>query len=382
MALAEFILDKVEPILEEWEKFAATMPQGSGMSRKALRDEAGRILRQIAEDMCKPETPEQQETKSKSWVPAARREAGDIAAAHARERRQAGFDLNEMVAEYRALRATVVRLWTRDMDRADSETLYELTRFNEALDETWVEAVARYSDELNRSRELLLGILGHDLRTPLSAVLMSARFMLDYGDLNDPSANATARILHSAKHIEEMISALLDVTRMRLGGSLSMQCRPADLKEVSRQVVDEIRAAHPKREIRCATKGDLQGSWDSDRLAQMLSNLLANAIQHGAADRPISLSACDAGDEVLVRVHNQGEPIPEAATRRLFEPMLQTEPEAAKPKGLGLGLYIVRAIVEAHGGRIDLDSSREQGTTFGVHLPRKPASEHLTATLP
>lgn len=374
MPLAEFILDNMETILQEWEKFAQSTPQGARMDPKALRDEAEQILRQVAKDMSRPETAEQQEDKSKSRAGGVSSgKADNVAASHASVRHREGFDLNEMVAEYRALRASVIRLWTEQVDGADAETLYELTRFNEAIDESWVEAIARYSDELSRSRELLLGILGHDLRTPLGAVLMSARVMLDYGDLDERNAKAAGRVFNSAKHMEEMLSALLDVTRMRLGGSLPMECAPTDLSAICRRVVDEVRAVHPKRQIDLDLNGDLRGDWDSSRLVQMTSNLLTNAIQHGAADRPVSLSAGDAGEVVVLRVHNAGEPIPDAAMQRIFKPMVQTAPDQTKPKGLGLGLYIVRAIAEAHGGKIQVDSSKSQGTTFTVHLPRRCA---------
>ncbi|MEX1056866.1 MAG: HAMP domain-containing sensor histidine kinase [Natronospirillum sp.] len=143
-------------------------------------------------------------------------------------------------------------------------------------------ATARYNEELNRSRELLIGILGHDMRTPLGAILMSSQVMLELGQLDDRSAAAAQRIQNSAEHIEDLISTLLDATRMRLGGTLPVTPGPSDLSEICTQVVEEVKTAYPAHPIELNTSGNLQGVWDHARLDQMLSNLLANAVQHGA----------------------------------------------------------------------------------------------------
>lgn len=367
MALSEFIHNNMEAILQEWGKFAQSTPQGAHMDTDALRDDARDILCHIANDISTPQSPKEQELKSKTQP-----EPGGTATSHASVRRSQGFDLNEMVAEYRALRASVVRLWTKDMVSADTNTLYELVRFDEAIDESWVLATARYDEELSRSRELLLGILGHDLRTPLGAILMSARVMLDFGQLNEINASAAKRILNSGEHIQELVTTLLDATRLSLGGSLPVAPEPSDLSKICSQVVEEVKAAHPTREIKLKTVGNLQGVWDYARLNQLLSNLLANAVQHGTRERPVSLTVNDAGDEVLLRVHNEGRAIPPSAQARLFEPAIQSD--RADPGHLGLGLYVVRSVAEAHGGSASVDSSEEHGTTFIVNLPRNAIS--------
>jgi signal transduction histidine kinase len=161
---------------------------------------------------------------------------------------------------------------------------------------------------------------------------------------------------------------------MRLGGAFPLAPKPADLAAVCRLAVDEARALHRKRTIRLDTQGELSGTWDPARLAQMLSNLIENAVRHGAREGPVAVSACEEGTEAVLRVHNEGEPIPEPLLKRLFEPLASTEESAEGAEGssgLGLGLYIASAIAHAHGGSIRVESTQAQGTTFSVFLPRR-----------
>jgi signal transduction histidine kinase len=167
-----------------------------------------------------------------------------------------------------------------------------------------------------------------------------------------------------------MIADLLDLTRMRLGAGLPIARRPMDLQALCEDVVLELHTFHPNAEFDCSTEGDLHGEWDADRLTQVVSNLVGNALQHGDGTR-VQIGTRDAGDAVLLRVHNTGRAIPDAAQASIFEPLARHAPTEGRTTSIGLGLFIVRAIVVAHGGTITVSSTEARGTTFEVRLPRR-----------
>jgi signal transduction histidine kinase len=177
-ALATFILANMEDIMREWQKFAATVLSAKGMDRKGLRNDAEWILTTIARDMQTSQSRSQQEAKSKDTRPPRKDAAETAAEAHGAQRFVSGFDLNEMVSEYRALRASVVRLWTANCKTDEVQLVEELTRFNEGIDQALSESIRYFAGQLDRSRELFMGILGHDLRTPLHVIQASAERLL------------------------------------------------------------------------------------------------------------------------------------------------------------------------------------------------------------
>lgn len=218
MRLSEFILQRLEAILVEWESFARSLLQATrGMSPELLRDHAKQMLETIAADMATEQSPTEQKVKSEGGRERSSPYEDTPSEIHAIDRHESGFTLNELVAEYRALRASVIRLWTREVGETDRLHLDELTRFNEALDEALTEAVQRFTAGVERDRDLLLGALGHDLRNPLSAVLHSAQFLMRSALPTDSHAKAVARIVNSGGRMHEMISDLLDLAQTRLG---------------------------------------------------------------------------------------------------------------------------------------------------------------------
>jgi signal transduction histidine kinase len=225
---------------------------------------------------------------------------------------------------------------------------------------------------------MFLAILGHDLRTPLGAILMSASGLLMSPDLGQPQQAAASRILTSGTRIEGMVNDLLDFTRTRLGAGIPLACSELDLGEVGRRVVEEVAAYHPDREVRFEADGPVRGWWDGARLGQALSNLVGNAVQHGSAGTPVGVTLLETADEVTVAVHNSGPVIPPGELRQIFSPLKRIArgaPQTHDTGSMGLGLYIANEIVKGHGGRIDVESSEAGGTTFTVHLPRhRPAS--------
>jgi PAS domain S-box-containing protein len=224
-----------------------------------------------------------------------------------------------------------------------------------------------------RFNEMFTGILAHDLRNPLGAIIMAGRLANAWNE-SDRLSRPLARILTSGERMTRMIDQLLDFTRVRLQGGIPIDPEVSDLAVIVRQAMDELEGAHPRWSLRLGVSGDTRGSWDSDRLSQVFSNLLANAIQHGREAWGVDVIVdADASDDIVVNVHNSGA-IPEELLPRLFEPLVGSGRSLEHSSGLGLGLYITREIVRAHGGSIEVLSDEASGTTFVVTLPRSPVS--------
>lgn len=377
MRLADFILANREPILREWEEFARTCAPASGtMDVEALRDHADQMLTVIATDLQTPQDRLEQSEKSKGRARPEDPETATAAEKHGAGRAESGFSIGQMVAEYRALRASVIRLWTKENGELVPADVEDLTRFNEAIDQALAESVTEYTQELDESKEIFLGILGHDLRTPLGAIHTATRFMLELEELEELHRTLLARIEGSATRAVQLVGDLLDFTRSRLGGGIAITRAKVNLGRIVHNVVDEISAAHPGTRIEVDTRVEEWGEWDQARLSQALSNLISNAVQHGSAGTTVHVEIAGEDDQVAIAVRNRGVIIRPEDLGGLFNPMkARTSPHKAANGGptgsLGLGLYIVERIVSAHGGRIQVESSEDSGTTFTVYLPRQ-----------
>ena len=253
-------------------------------------------------------------------------------------------------------------------DGEASEVLRLVRRFNEAIDEALTESMDRFAIQTDRFRDQFIGVLSHDLRTPLGAVTAGAALLAVPEDNPERRGRVVTRILSSAQRMERMIGDLLYLASARLGESIPLKRRPANLQQVCEEAMIEIGAGHPDAALRWHGSGDLRGEWDTDRLTQVVSNLVGNAIQHGSGT-PITISGQDQGDSVTLTVHNGGPPIPSELLPFVFEPFARGREEGASHR-IGLGLFIARALVSAHGGRIDVSSSNDAGTTFAVELPQ------------
>ena len=241
----------------------------------------------------------------------------------------------------------------------------------ERIARTALETALSEQKRMEELRERLIGIVGHDLRTPLSTVAMAAGLMLKRGTLSQDDARATARIARTTERMAKIISELLDFTRARLGGGIPIHPQPIDLADVCAEVIAEVETAHPERTLRLHADGDARGAWDKERLAQVVSNLVGNAIQHGKSDGPIEVRLRAEGDLVTLSVHNEGPAIAPDLLPSVFDPFRSHPRESAhRGEGLGLGLYICQEMVRAHGGDIAVQSSDATGTTFTVQLPR------------
>ena len=250
----------------------------------------------------------------------------------------------------------------------------DLIWFNESLDQATTEAINYYTKTIDYSRDLFLAILSHDLRNPIGAMKMAAQLTLNIGPLNERQTMLASQSIASAGRATEIIDHLLDLTRARLGSGLQVIKKPMDMAFVSRQLVDEMRAMHPSCTFKLEISGETEGKWDKARIGQVFSNLLGNAVQYGFKDSPIDVTIRGDPEAVLVSVHNDGVPIAPNAIALIFDALARGGRERganfSELTNLGLGLYITKQIVCAHGGRIGVTSSEKDGTTFTALFPR------------
>jgi len=372
--LADFIRRDCEALVDEFADFARThLASATRLSPEELRDSAATMLRRIADDIESRQTESGRGAKSRGETPLNSPDLTDEAKGHANDRLVAHFSLTEMVSEYRALRASVVRRW-RGAGLVDSgAALEEIVRFNEAIDQALTESIAWYASRTSRARELMAGMIAHDLRNPLGAITMSAHYLLRSEALKAPASKAASRILTSAGTMEKMVADLLDFTQVRMGGHLSVRPAPMSFRDVCKDAVSELRAFYPERTIELDVSDDLEGYWDAARLRQVVSNLVANSLNHGAPDSTVAVSASRSEKAAQLDVHNFGEPIPFENQADLFDPLKRLPDNAAHWRkggsGLGLGLFIVKEIAQAHGGSVSVASNPDEGTTFTVQLP-------------
>ncbi|WP_397571580.1 sensor histidine kinase [Schlesneria sp. T3-172] len=383
MRLADFITANLEPVLLEWDAFARSSITGKQLNALALRDHADEILLATVRDMRSVQSPAERLAKSLGHVDTVNGEdLNGASEQHAIGRLGSGFGLLEVVAEYRALRASVLRQWHGSGFPPNDSDVYDVTRFNESIDQSLAKAVSSYTKRVDQSRDLFLAILGHDLRNPLNSILMSASLL---PHLVQPATEATkvcSQISSNVGVMAKMISDLLDYTRTRLGAGMPVSPAMMDLSDLCQEVVNEFRATHPNRQIFFKPEGELRGNWDIDRLRQVVSNLLGNAIQHSPDDADVVLElrvSGEGGAVAILTVYNAGPPIPPGAMANIFDPLVRGSsaeyPEVNRPGSIGLGLYIARTVVESHGGTINVTSSKNFGTEFTVRLPRDSGAE-------
>ncbi|HYO95864.1 MAG TPA: hybrid sensor histidine kinase/response regulator [Polyangiaceae bacterium] len=268
----------------------------------------------------------------------------------------------------------IVKPFNPDLLRAKVRslvTLYrrgaELKRQAQIIAQKEVEATrarlaAAAAEDTIRLKDKYIGILGHDLRNPLNAIAGTARMMLRSSDLPTAHRTSAERIVRASDRMTRMIEDVLDFTRGQLGGGIPVSAASGNLGEICQHAIEELKAAYPQREILFDAHGDLDGNWDRDRLHQVLSNLLRNAAEYGKGGVHVSAEGEDRF--IKLSVHNGGPPIPPDELPTIFEPFRRGSDSARSSAGLGLGLYIAREIVRAHGGTLDVRSSAADGTTF------------------
>jgi PAS domain S-box-containing protein len=219
--------------------------------------------------------------------------------------------------------------------------------------------------------EKLIGIVSHDLRNPLNAIALGTQVLLSGAQLDERASKTMRRIRASADSATRLVNDLLDFTQARLGSGIPVRRQAADLRGIVQQVVEELQPAHPDRQIQGVGSGDVRGDWDPDRIAQALTNLVSNALAYGEAGSTVTVRTQGEEGWVTIAVHNPGLPIDTQLLPVLFEPLRRGTAQVDRAgRSVGLGLYIVKHIVDAHGGSIQVASTIADGTTFSVRLPR------------
>lgn len=353
----------MEPILQGWEDFARSIqPAHRLMDTLELRDHAKEILEEIAAELALPNQGRMLDAQGNT-----------AAQIHADTRVESGFSMDQVVSEYRALRASVLKLWGRREKTATWFELEDMSRFNEALDRALAESVARYSATVRQSQDIFLGVIGHDLRVPLHALSLGAQYLMSSEEADSKLIQLGSRMFNSTARMQAILDKLLDFTRSRTGIGIPIQVEEVNLAALVEEISEEFRASNPGKIIRTHAEGDVTGQWDAGRIGQICQNLIGNALQYGMPGTPVSVLTRANGHEIILSVHNEGPPIPPAVRTNIFDPLRRYasgEKNAHDRKNLGLGLYIVREIALAHQGTIEVASSEDRGTTFTVRLPR------------
>lgn len=353
----------MEAILQGWEDFARSIqPAHRLMDTLELRDHAKEILEEIAAELALPNQSRQLDAQGNT-----------AAQIHADTRVESGFSMDQVVSEYRALRASVLNLWGRREKTATWFELEDMSRFNEAIDRALAESVARYSATVRQSQDIFLGVIGHDLRVPLHALTLGAQYLMSSEEADSKLIQLGSRMFNSTVRMQAILDKLLDFTRSRTGIGIPIRVEEVNLATLSEEIAEDFRASNPGKIIKTHAEGNVTGRLDAGRIGQVYQNLIGNALQYGMPESPVSILTRADGDEIILSVHNDGPPIPPNVRKHIFDPLRRfadAERNAVDRKNLGLGLYIVREITIAHQGAIDVSSSEEQGTTFTVRLPR------------
>lgn len=367
MRLSVFIGENRDRMIREWEEFAKTLSP-DGTAPTILRDHVSAIINSIVENMETFQAASEEVAKSRGLGPSG--SIDEVAAVHVSLRVETGFDLVQIISEYRALRASALRLWARGDPEGFSSGAAEIIRFNEAVDQNVAKTVQCYQAREIQYRDRFLGILSHDLRNPIQSILLGS-VSLSNQRLTKRQLATMSVIVSSARRLSSMVADILDFARARLGSPMPLTLATADLAVLVREAMGQAGLLHPAVEIVFDESGDLNGFWDPQRLKQMISNLLINAIQHGGGTRVRVTAKGDNENSVSLEVHNQGPPLPDATLATIFDQLSQGHDLGRAREDLGLGLFIVHQIVGAHGGTIMAASSQEEGTIFLVQLPRR-----------
>ena len=369
MRLPDFIQANMQRILDDAVDFAITQaPEGAQLNHKRLRNDIPLILRDIVADLRTPQSAAEQRDKAQGRTAHAT-SPESAASSHGRSRADDGFGVNQMIAEYRALRASVLRLWAADQ-ALSGDAIDDMMRFNEAIDQAVAESLLEFSRTVESWRNVFLGALGHDLRGPLAAVVGTAELLADTAQ-GTPHAHQAARILSGGQHLSRLVDGLLDYSKSTLGAGMQLQRTACDLGGAVAAELDLLQTALPEAPLRLQVQGATHGYFDDARIREALHNLVTNAVKYGERAAPIDVALSGDARSVRIAVSNAGQPLSSDALHALFDPLRRGSLPAHKGEhaSLGLGLFLVREIAIAHGG--DVAAHVEEGvTTFVIRLPR------------
>jgi signal transduction histidine kinase len=371
MTLSDFIRGASGEIVAHAVQFARTLPAlaNKSIDVQVLSNHLPGVLKAIALDLEQPQSRQQSISKSEGLTGPALSETA--AQTHGRMRAEVGLSIAQVVAEYRVLRSVVMRLWAEAGRLSDAAAIADLTRFNEAIDQAIAESVAYHVAEVDRWRNTLLAVIGHDLRTPLGTMQMAtATLSRLIGD--GPLSVHTGLLQRAGSRLTGLLDSLLEYNNAQLGTAMTLRRTSVDLGETCRAEIELLRSALPDVSITYEATGSLVGLFDGNRVREALTNLVSNAAQYRASGTAVHVAAEGQSDHVTVSVQNQGPPIPQEVLQTFFEPLRRrdTGEDHGPRRNLGIGLFIVREIARAHGGTVSAEASG--GTvSFAMRLPKR-----------
>lgn len=368
MQIADFLEVASERILRESIAYARTIHVMKDEEEIVLRDHLPRILQAISTDLRRSQSRRESIEKSQGISDDACDEA-TAAETHGLLRARSGLHIDQVVAEYRVLRACVVRLWSEEATPGP-DSLRDVGRFNEAIDQALAESVRVYAVEIERWQQLFLGVLGHDLRSPLNAIALTAEIIA--AKASPDLQRLTTTLKRSTRRMGVLMDSLLQYNRASLDGGMVVERTAVDLAAACEEEIEMQRAALPDADIRLASHGDTHGEFDPSRIREALANLITNAVKHGTPGQPVAVRLDGDGDSVRVVVENAAiDDIPANEIEQLFEPLRRGALHRTSSDGtnLGLGLFVVRQIARIHGGEATGQSSANR-VRFSMVLPR------------
>jgi len=363
--VSDFLRSQQTRIAQRWEEeVRADLPALSPVSRPVLIDHLPEFLDGLAD-----------------WIDGntdqAERAFSQLAEGHALQRLGYGVGLETLTREYSKLRVVLLRV-LKEVPPTD-EAREDMVALHEGMDAAINDAMHRYATRREEVRERFVAILGHDLREPLSTVVISANVLAANPTLKPEHRIVASRIVRACDRMQRMINDVLDFARGHLGTGIPANPTLNDMGEIVRAAADEITGANPQRHVAVELNGDLRGAFDRDRVHQALTNLISNAIHHSEGNVEVRAYETEDRHAIITEVTSHGDVIPPELQHRLFDPFAQAD-IAGPRRGLGLGLFIVQQIALAHGGLCDVTSD-ESGTTFSIRWPRTPGHERRLAAM-
>jgi signal transduction histidine kinase len=371
MQLATFIELSKEQILAESVAYARTIVSLKDEDEAVLRNHLPKVLSAISADLRTPQSRTESIEKSHGGAPASELGKETAAETHGLMRARSGLHIEQVVAEYRALRSCVLRLWSEaETSPPGPDAVRDVGRFNEAIDQALAESVRVYATEVERWRQIFLGVIGHDLRTPLNAVSLTAEFLAQVAP--EDLALPTERLRRSVSRMTSLLDSLLEYNRAGLGGGMTIERLPVDLAATCGDEVELQRDAFPGTRIELMVRGDTSGEFDGSRLREALGNLVTNAVKHGLPSEPVVVRLEGDDSSVRLAVENAvAGSISSSEFELLFEPLRRgaVQRPGADRSHLGLGLFIVRQIARAHGGEVS-GHCESRKVRFTLTLPK------------
>lgn len=365
MRLAEFIDHEREEIIAESMAYAVRIPALKSAPPETLRDHLPLVLDAIVRDLHQSQSRAQSIEKSKGNAPPASAETA--AQTHGQLRARSGLDIEQVFAEYRVLRSCVLRMWT-ETHEPDANVIADTLRFNEAIDQAVAESVTFHHTETLRWKNIFLAVLGHDLRNPLNAMLLTAQ--LAAGKASGAALGHIDAVLHFGRRLTNLLDSLLEYSKSELGVAIPLDRRNVNLGSSCEEEVKMLRSAFPGTEIVFSNTGDTRGLFDSSRVREALGNLISNAAQHSSDGSIVRVAVAGTETAVEISTENVAEPISPEVLNTMFEPLRRHAGRGgALPKNLGLGLFVVREIAKAHQGEVTA-SSIENRLQFKITLPK------------